>query len=76
MMDLISKCVSNIAARLAAFVADLRGVSTVEYALMVVAIIAAVALAAGFLGDAFEELFKDLSGEMTTGVGTVKSKVT
>ena len=75
-MDLVSKFVSNMAARLTAFVADLRGVSTVEYALMVVAIIAAVALAAGFLGDAFEELFKDLSTEMTTGVGSVKSKVT
>ena len=75
-MELISKCVSNIAAKLTAFVADLRGVSTVEYALMVVAIIAAVALAAGLLGDAFQELFKDLSKEMTTGVGTVKTKVT
>ena len=72
MMELISKCVS----KLAAFVADLRGVSTVEYALMVVAIIAAVALAAGLLGNAFEELFTDLSDEMTTGVGIVKSTVT
>ncbi len=75
-MELISKHASTIAAKLTAFVADLRGVSTVEYALMVVAIIAAVALAAGFLGDAFDQLFKDLSDEMTTGVGTVKSKVT
>lgn len=75
-MELIFKHVSTIAAKLTAFVADLRGVSTVEYALMVVAIIAAVALAAGFLGDAFDQLFKDLSDEMTTGVGTVKSKVT
>ena len=75
-MELISKYVCSLAARFNAFVADLRGVSTVEYALMVVAIIAAVALAAGFLGDAFEELFKDLSKEMTTGVGSVKSKVT
>ena len=75
-MDLVSKCVSCIAAKVTAFVADLRGVSTVEYALMVVAVVAAVALAAGFLGDAFEALFKDLSKEMTTGVGTVKSTVT
>ena len=75
-MELISKCVSNIAAKVTAFVADLRGVSTVEYALMVVAIIAAVALAAGLLGDAFQELFTDLSDEMTTGVGTVKTAVT
>ena len=75
-MELISKWVSSIAARANAFVSDLRGVSTVEYALMVVGIVAAVALAAGFLGDAFTELFKDLSEEMTTGVGTVKSTVT
>lgn len=75
-MGLISKCLYNIAGKVTAFVADLRGVSTVEYALMVVAIIAAVALAAGLLGDAFEELFEDLSDEMTTGVGTVKKTVT
>ena len=74
-MDLISKCASCIGAKVTAFVADLRGVSTVEYALMVVGIVAAVALAAGFLGDAFEQLFKDLSTEMTTGVGTVKSTI-
>ena len=75
-MDLISKCVSCIAAKVTAFVADLRGVSTVEYALMVVGIVAAVALAAGLMGDAFEALFKDLSTEMTTGVGTVKTAIT
>lgn len=75
-MRLISECLSNIAAKVIAFVVDLRGVSTVEYALMVVAIIAAVALAAGLMGDAFETLFKDLSKEMTTGVGTVKKTVT
>ena len=52
-MDLISKSAACIAAKVTAFVADLRGVSTVEYALMVVGIVAAVALAAGLLGDAF-----------------------
>ena len=74
-MDLISKCVSCIAAKVTAFVADLRGVSTVEYALMVVGIVAAVAVAATFLGDAFEQLFKDLSKEMTTGVGKVQTAI-
>ena len=74
-MELISKYASVIAAKITAFVADLRGVSTVEYALMVVAVIAAVALAAGLLGDAFEGLFKDLSNEMTAGVGTVATAV-
>ncbi|MDE0225712.1 MAG: hypothetical protein OXP28_11300 [Gammaproteobacteria bacterium] len=75
-MEWMLRNVARIAAKVSAFMADIRGVSTVEYALMVVAIIAAVALAAGFLGNAFEELFKDLSDEMTTGVGVVKSKVT
>ena len=75
-MGLISKCLYIIAAKVTAFVADLRGVSTVEYALMVVAIIAAVALAAGLLGDAFQELFTDLSDEMTAGVGAVQTAVT
>ena len=74
-MDFISKYVSCIAAKVTAFVADLRGVSTVEYALMVVGIVAAVALAAGFLGDAFTELFKDLSEEMTKGVSTVTKAI-
>ena len=41
-MDLVSRCVSWIAAKVTAFVVDLRGVSTVEYALMVVAIVAAL----------------------------------
>ena len=75
-MDLVSKCVSCIAAKVTAFVADLRGVSTVEYALMVVGIVAAVALAAGLLGDAFTDLFEDLSEEMTAGVETVKTAIT
>jgi Flp pilus assembly pilin Flp len=75
-MDLISRCASCIAAKVSAFVADLRGVSTVEYALMVVAIVAAVALAAGLLGDAFQDLFEDLSKEMTAGVSTVSKAIT
>ncbi len=65
-----------VKAKVISFVLDLRGVSTVEYALMVVAIIGAVALAATFLGDAFEGLFKDLSEEMTAGVSKVATAVT
>lgn len=74
-MELISKCASIIAAKIAVFVADLRGVSTVEYALMVVAVIAAVALAAALLGDAFKGLFTDLSGEIDSGITAVQSAV-
>ncbi len=53
------------------FVADLRGVSTVEYALIVVAIIGIVGAGAIVLGGAFGELFDDLEAEMTAGVGNV-----
>ena len=48
----------NLAAKLGVLVtryaADLRGVSTVEYALIVVAIIGIVGAAAGILGGAFD----------------------
>lgn len=75
-MNWFWKWTSFVAAKVTAFVVDLRAVSTVEYALMVVAIIGAVALGAAFLGDAFEELFEDLSEDMTAGLGTVSSAVT
>ena len=53
------------------FVADLRGVSTVEYALIVVAIVGIVGAGAAILGGAFGGLFDDLSAEMSGGVGNV-----
>ena len=54
---------------------DIRGVSTVEYALIVVAIIAVVAVAAGLLGDAFTTTFADLSDRMTDAADEVSSAV-
>ena len=57
------------------FVKDARGVSTVEYALIVVAIIAVVAVAAGLLGDAFTSTFEDLSERMTDAAEEVSSAV-
>ena len=57
------------------FLLDVRGVSTVEYALIVVAIIAVVAVAAGLLGDAFTATFADLSDRMTDAAGDVSSAV-
>ena len=41
---------------------DIRGVSTVEYALIVVAVIAIVGVAAGLLGDAFDGDLRGLVG--------------
>ena len=57
------------------FLLDVRGVSTVEYALIVVAIIAVVAVAAGLLGDAFTTTFADLSSRMTDAADEVSSAV-
>lgn len=59
----------NLAAKLGVvvtrFLADLRGVSTVEYALIVVAIIGIIGAGAAVLGGAFGDLFDDLSEQMT-----------
>ena len=59
----------NLAAKLGVvatrFLADLRGVSTVEYALIVVAIIGIIGAGAAVLGGAFGDLFEDLSDQMT-----------
>lgn len=59
----------NLAAKLGVvvtrFAADLRGVSTVEYALIVVAIIGIIGAGALVLGGAFGDLFDDLSDQMT-----------
>ena len=53
------------------FARNQRGVSTVEYALIVVAIIAIIGVAAGTLGDAFEGLIGELSNQMNNASGTV-----
>ena len=50
------------------FLMDLRGVSTVEYALIVVGIIGIVTAAAALLGGAFDEMFTQLSSRMTAAV--------
>ena len=52
----------------ARFLADLRGVSTVEYALIVVGIIGIVGAAVVLLGGAFDEMFDQLSERMTAAV--------
>ncbi len=57
------------------FLRDRRGVSTVEYALIVVAVIAVVGLVAGTMADAFQNLFSDLANEMDTGIANVQANV-
>ena len=47
---------------------ETRAVSTVEYALIVVAVIAIIGVAAGVMNEAFDDLFKDLKTEMSNAV--------
>ncbi len=74
-MALIVHFMNCLRARVVRFRDDIRGVSTVEYALIVVAIIAVVAVAAGLLGDAFTTTFQDLSDRMTDAAEEVSSAV-
>ena len=67
-MGFVRKQFSRLSALAVKFAADLRGVSTVEYALIVVAIIGIVGAAAALLGGAFTEMFETLSNRMTAAV--------
>ena len=53
------------------FLGERRGVSTVEYALIVVAVIAIIGVVAAQMSEAFQDLFTNLAAEMTTGVAEV-----
>ena len=70
-MNWIEACCQVVAAKSKSFVADLRAVSTVEYALMVVAVIAAVGGVAALLAGAFNDMFTDLSTELGSAVTSV-----
>ena len=67
-MSFIKKQLSRLNALAVKFAVDLRGVSTVEYALIVVGIIGIVGAAVGLLSGAFTQMFEDLSGRMTAAV--------
>ena len=75
-MALIVHLIGWLQAHVVRFRDDIRGVSTVEYALIVVAIIAIVGVAAGLLGDAFETTFEDLSERMTGAAADVAATAT
>ena len=55
------------------FAKDLRAVSTVEYALIVIAVIAIVGAAAALLGGQFTDLFNTLGNELNKGVANVQN---
>lgn len=67
-MSFIRKQFSRLSALAVKFAADLRGVSTVEYALIVVGIIGIVGAGVILLGGAFDAMFDELSQRMTAAV--------
>ena len=67
-MSFIKKQLSRLNALAVKFAVDLRGVSTVEYALIVVGIIGIVGAAVVILSGAFTDMFTELSGRMTSAV--------
>ncbi|MDE0658802.1 MAG: hypothetical protein OXI79_04040 [Gammaproteobacteria bacterium] len=60
-------------ARAKAFLAVKRAVSTVEYALIVVAVVAVVGAGAAILGGAFKGLFEEMEDQMEAAEKTVKN---
>lgn len=67
-MNFIRKQFSRLSVLAAKFATDLRGVSTVEYALIVVGIIGIVGAGVALLGGAFTSMFTELSARMTAAV--------
>ena len=55
------------------FTKDPRAVSTVEYALIVIAVIGIVGAAALMLGDTFTGMFQTLGNELNTTINNVTS---
>ena len=58
------KALRELTQRVYVFFIDRRGVSTVEYALILVAVIAIVGLGAGMLETSFDDLFTKLSDQI------------
>ena len=73
--ELSMRTLQMFVSRALAFLYDCRGVSTVEYALIVVAIIGIVGVGAGLLTDAFEGLFGDLADQMADAADDVAGDV-
>ena len=64
----IKRGVRGVGISVKRFFKESRAVSTVEYALIVVAVIAIVGGAAALLGGAFKDLFEDLEDKMEGSV--------
>ena len=66
----------RLTAAVRAFAADTRGVSTVEYALIIVAVVAIIGVAAASLNDTFTDLFNDLGNQLGDAVDDIDGAVT
>ena len=74
-MDFLKRTLGHAIVSVKCFLLDRRGVSTVEYALIVVAIIAIVGVVAGQLSGAFETLMTDLTTELAGAVDAIGEEV-
>ena len=66
--ELVARRWQRLNALAARFLLDVKGVSTVEYALLVVGIIGIVAVGVGALTGAFTGMFQTLSDRLTAAV--------
>ena len=71
-MDFLKRTLGHAIVSVKCFLLDRRGVSTVEYALIVVAVIAIVGVVAAQLSDAFQGLFDNLETELEGAVEAVE----
>ena len=62
------KSISSHAGRFLRFLQDKAGVSAVEYALIIVAVIAVMGFGATALTGGFQDLFTDLQTELTDAI--------
>lgn len=67
-MGLFKRAKARLSALAVRFLLDARGVSTVEYALLVVGIIGIVAVGVAALSGAFTGMFATLSDRLTAAV--------
>lgn len=70
------KSIGKLLSRILRFMDEKFGVSTVEYALIVVAVVGIVGGSAALMSDAFTDLFTDLQAELSSAVANVSQQVT
>ncbi|MDE0350444.1 MAG: Flp family type IVb pilin [Gammaproteobacteria bacterium] len=67
-MRLLKEKLRSLAGWIRRFVADRRGVSSVEYALIVVAVIAIVGAMTAALTDSFDNMFNNMQNQLDNAI--------